>query len=132
MESAFRRLALGSALLFFALALIWMLAPDLLLLDWGVEFTASAGFVGRRAAAVYAGVGVMFLSARNAEPSTARTALINGGAVTGLALAALGIVEFKAGHASARILVAVGIEVALARAFLYVGRRRGAGVFNEI
>lgn len=126
MKLSFRSLAIFSALGFFALALTWMLAPNLVLSDWGVELTSSAGLVSRRAAALYAGIAVMFLSARNAEPSAARSALIKGVVLACLMLAALGIFELEAGRVTPRILIAVGIEVALALAFLYVGRRQPA------
>ncbi|SFH61357.1 hypothetical protein SAMN04515618_10199 [Collimonas sp. OK307] len=121
MKLSFRGLAILSALVFSALALTWMLAPDLLLSDWGVEFTPSAGLVSRRAAALYAGVAVMFFSARNTEPSTARSALIKGVVVACFMLAVLGLLEFEVGNATPRILIAVFIEAALTLAFLYVG-----------
>lgn len=126
MKLNFRGLAILSALLFFALALTWMLAPNLLLSDWGVEFTPSAGLVGRRAAALYAGIAVMLFSARNAEPSTARSALIKGIVVACFMLAALGLLELEIGNAIPRILIAVFIEVTLMLAFLHIGRGRPA------
>jgi len=59
--------------------------------------------------------------ARNAEHSTARTALIYGMITSCMILALLGVYEFDTGHASSGILTAVLIEVALVLAFLYVG-----------
>ncbi|SFB28946.1 hypothetical protein SAMN04515620_1363 [Collimonas sp. OK607] len=121
MKLNFQGLAILSALVFLVLALTWMLAPDLLLSDWGVEFTSSAGLVSRRAAALYAGIAVMLFSARNAEPSVGRSALIKGVVVACFMLAALGVLEFKAGNATPRILIAVFIELAFMLALLYVG-----------
>jgi hypothetical protein len=118
MKINFKTLALLASLIFFALALIWMLAPHLFLLNWGVEFTTSTGLVGRRAAALYAGIGVMFFSARNAAPSPARSALLKGAAVACLLLALLGVFELATGHAGVGMLGAVFIEVALVLAFL--------------
>lgn len=120
MKLNFRSLATLSGLFFFALALVWLLAPDLVLSDWGVEFSASVGLLGRRAAALYAGFAVMLVSARNAEPSTTRSALIKGVAAACLMLAALGLYELWAGHVTGKILIAVGIEVAFTLAFLSV------------
>lgn len=60
----------------------------------------------------------MFFSARNAEPSPARSALLKGAAVVCLMLAVLGIFELATGHAEVGILVAVFIEVALTLTFL--------------
>jgi uncharacterized protein (DUF2147 family) len=71
MKLSFHGLSLLSALLLFTLAVVWLLAPNLLLSGWGVEFSEAVGSVGRRAAPLYAGIGIMFLSARNAEPSAA-------------------------------------------------------------
>ncbi len=118
----FRNLAILSSLVCFTLAVTWTLAPNALLTVWGVEFSYSAGLVGRRGAALFAGIGVMFFYARNAEPSSARSALVAGFVVGCVALAALGTFELATGHAGLGILSAVLVEVALALAFLYVAR----------
>lgn len=122
MQLNFRNLAVLSALLFFALAFTWVFAPSPLLASWGVDFSDSVGLVGRRGAALYAGIGVMFFSARNAGPSLARSSLAAGLIVTCLILAALGVFELAMGNAGSGILSAVPIEVALVFAFLYVSR----------
>lgn len=122
MQLNFKNLAVLSALLFFALAFTWMFAPNILMASWGVDFSDSAGVVGRRGAALYAGIGVMFFSARNAGPSLARSSLVAGFVVTCLILAALGVVELVMGNVGSGILSAVFIEVALVFAFLYVSR----------
>lgn len=75
----------------------------------------------RRIAAFEIGIAVMFFMARNAEHSTARTALIYGMITSCMILALLGVYEFDTRHASSGILTAVLIEVALVLAFLYVG-----------
>lgn len=128
MKLDYRSLAILTALVFFSLALTWMLAPNLLPSNWGVEFSSPVGMVGRRGAALYAGIGVMFYSARNAAPSPSRSALVAGLVVACLTLAGLGGFELVAGHANPGILAAVLIEVALALAFLYVGRVREKAV----
>lgn len=122
MRLSFRGLATFTSLLLFGLAAVWLLAPNLLLSDWGVAFNASAGLVGRRAAALYAGLAVMLLAARKVEPSAARSAISKGLVATLLSLAALGVYELQAGHATPKILLAVVIEVALTMGFLFVGR----------
>jgi hypothetical protein len=128
MKLDFRSLAILTSLVFFSLALTWMLAPNLLLSNWGVESSSTVGLVGRRGAALYAGLGVMFFSARNAEPSPARSALLGGTVVTCLVLAALGVFEFATGHAKVGILTAVFIEIALVLAFLTVRFKELAGL----
>ncbi|QPB22296.1 hypothetical protein [Rhizobium sp. 007] len=122
MKLTFRTVAILIALSFFALALTLMFTPNLLLADWGLENTLSVGVICRRAAALFAGIAVMFFLARNAEPSAARSALINGLVVSCFLLAALGGLELALGHVTPRILVAVFIEVVFTLALLHVGR----------
>lgn len=122
MSINFRNLAVLTALLFFGLAFTWLFVPQLLLASWGVEFSDAVGLVGRRASALYAGIGVMFFSARNVGPSVARSALVAGFIVTCSILAILGVVELATGHASSGILSAVVVEAALIVAFLHASR----------
>lgn len=121
MKLDFRILALCTAFLFFSLAAILLFSPDAMLASWGVGFSTEVGLVARRGAALSAGIAVMFFMARNAEHSTARTALIRGIITSCLILVFLGVYEFSAGHANSSILSAVLIEVVLVLAFLYVG-----------
>ncbi|HEX7987965.1 MAG TPA: hypothetical protein VF616_30940 [Duganella sp.] len=122
MTLSFRGLSIVTALLFALIGSMWLLAPQLPLSDWGLALTPSAALLGRRSAALYAGVALMFFLARNAEPSTARTALSNGMVAIGLMLAALGVFDFATGHVTPHILVPVVLEVGIALAFLSVGR----------
>jgi hypothetical protein len=123
---AFRYLAIFSALLFLVLAVIWLFAPATLLANWGVAFDGGvAGLVGRRAAPLYAGIGVALLMARNAPPSPGRTAVVMGFVTTCLLLALLGLAEWAIGNVESGILPAVLVEVALALAFLFVVRAEG-------
>ncbi|CAD0341301.1 hypothetical protein ABQZ99_012280 [Xanthomonas hortorum pv. vitians] len=70
---AFLSLATLSALLLFALGAAWLLAPATMLANWGVAFDSDAlGLVGRRAAPLYAAIGVMLVLVRNAPPSPGR------------------------------------------------------------
>jgi hypothetical protein len=62
----------------------------------------------------------MFLLARSAEPSTARSALVKGLLVSCFMLAALGMYELWGGHATNKILLAVVIEIAFALACMSV------------
>lgn len=123
MKLNFRSLAILCAFVCLSLALIWAFSPRLLLSAWGVDFSYPVGLVGRRGAALFAGIGVMFFWARNAEPSSARSALVAGFVVSCLALASLGVVELVNGHAGPGILSAGLIEVALILASVYVGSR---------
>ena len=124
MKLSFRSLAILSAILFFALALVWMLAPNVALSSWGVAFSPSAGLMSRRTAALYAGLAVMLFSARNSQPSPARSAMVAGLVVACLTLAALGGFELITGHAGRGIVGAVIIEVAFLLAFVSVSHAR--------
>ncbi|HEY0841911.1 hypothetical protein [Methylotenera sp.] len=118
---SFYRLSVLTSFLFVALAFILMFAPALMLEGWGVELTNEVGLLGRRIAALYIGLAVMFFMVKRADHSKTRTALI-AGTITGcMLLAILGVYEFSTGHAASGILGAVFIELALVLAFLYVG-----------
>lgn len=118
MHLSFHFLALTTSILFSLLSAVWMFAPTKFLSAWGVDYTASAGLVGRRAAALYAGFAMMFFIARNAEQSVIRTALIYGVITTCLMLALLGLYEIFKGSASKGILSAVFIEAVLSLLFM--------------
>jgi peptidoglycan/LPS O-acetylase OafA/YrhL len=104
--------------LLFGLSAVWMYSPELMLTQWGVQYSDGAGLVSRRAAAFYAGIALMLMLARNAEPSKARFAVATGVSLACLILATLGILEWQSGSATAEILVAVCLESVLAVAFL--------------
>jgi hypothetical protein len=124
MKLSFRTVANLIALSFFALALTLLFAPNVLLADWGLEYTVSVGVVCRRAAALFTGIAVMFFLARNAEPSAARSALIRGLIVCCLMLMSLGGFELAVGHVTPGILVPMAIELMFTLALLHVGRRQ--------
>ena len=118
MFPSFQYLATAAAIICFALAIVWLLAPQLLLSLWGVAYSHSVGLVSRRGAALFLGIGIMLFLARNAEPSPSRTALSAGFIVGCLALASLGVFELVKKRAGIGILSAVLVEVVLAIAFL--------------
>ncbi|GKW10652.1 MULTISPECIES: hypothetical protein [Pectobacterium] len=118
----FFHLAILTSVLFFILATLWMLFPEQLLTQWGIEPTPGTGVISRRCAAFFVGIGVMCLFARNAEPSLARYALAAGISTISIILAVLGIVEWREGHVNGQILFAVFIELFLGIAFLLSNR----------
>lgn len=117
MKIDFKNIALLSASICLALALIWLLIPKLLLSLWGVKFAEPAGLVSRRAAPIFAGMGLMLFKLRHVGPCPARTAVSSGFMVTCLMLALLGTIELVTGHAGPGILLAVVVEIALALGF---------------
>lgn len=113
MRLSFYPLAVLTAGIFFLIAAIWLFAPTRFLTTWGVKESVETGLIGRRLAALYAGVAVMFFIARNAAPSIPRTALVYGLISTCLMLAMLGCYELHKGRTSRGIVIAVLIEMTL-------------------
>ena len=130
MRLQFKRVAIVSSLVFFALALTLVFAPHRIVADWGLEVTLSVEVVCRRAGALFAGIEFMLFSARTAEPSVARSALINGVMVICALLTALGLYELNAGNVKPAILIPVLIEVAMLLALVAAGRGQTAAVSN--
>lgn len=122
MKLSFRIAALGVSLLCFALAAIWVFAPDLFFTSWRVEASPAAYFSARRGAALYLGFGVLAFLARDVEPSPARNAIALAFGTWLGALAALGIVEFAVGDAGAGIWSAIVVEIVLSVVFFMLGR----------
>ena len=127
MPFKFHQLAAATAFICFVLAAVWLLAPQLLLAIWAVDYAYPVGLVSRRAAALFLGIGVMFWLAREV-PHPARRALGTGLGVACLTLAALGVFELLTGHAGPGILLAVGVELALAAAWLGLVRGEKAAL----
>ena len=122
MQLSFRHLATFTALLCFALALVWGLRPDLLLWLWSVEYSSATGLVARRNAALFLAIGIMFYRARRTVPSATRRAMTTGFVTGCFVLAILGISEWINGHAGPGILLAVITETALGLAFIQARR----------
>lgn len=122
MQLNFRTLATATALLCFALALVWGLRPDLMLWLWSVEYSSATGLVSRRNAALFLGLGVMFYRARHAPPSDTRRAMTTGFITGCFALAVLGFSEWIHGSAGPGILLAVITEAVLGLAFIQAHR----------
>lgn len=114
---SFKSIAQVSALTCFALAIVWSVFPELLLSIWSVEFSGSTGLVCRRAAALFAGLGIMLFKLRDASPSPIRSAVTTGFVVACSLLALSGMIEFAIGHAGPGILLAVAVEIVLALGF---------------
>ena len=128
MSLSFRPLATFTALLCFALALVWGLRPELLLWMWSVEYSSATGLVCRRNAALFMAIGIMFYRARHAAPSDARHALTTGFIIGCLVLAALGFSEWITGNAGPGILLAVATETVLGLVFIQAHRSSVAQV----
>lgn len=88
--------------------------------DWGLEATAGSLIMGRRIAALYVGIGLMFFLARHAPPSELRSAVCAGIGVALALLAVLGVFERAAGRVSSGIIVPAIIEAVFAAGFAWV------------
>ncbi len=87
--------------------------------DWGLEVTEGPLIMGRRIAALYLGLAVMFFLGRDAPPSTLRSAVSVGIGVALVLLAALGVFERAAGRVSSGIIVPALIEAVFAAGFAW-------------
>lgn len=123
MQLHFRGVALVCASICISLAVAWLFAPQMLLGFGDIVYSYPAGLVGRRGAALFLGLGIMFILARNAEPSPVRAALAYGFSVACLGLGALGLYEYFTGHVNAAIFFAILVEFVLAILLLVAGKK---------
>ncbi len=70
MPLRFHTLALFTAVLCFALALIWGLRPEWMLWLWSVEYSNATGLVARRNATLFLAIGVMSTAHATHHPAT--------------------------------------------------------------
>jgi hypothetical protein len=125
MTPRFKTVCTFSSALCLALALVWLTTPWLVLEFWGVVDTASADMVARRSGALFLGLGFMLASLRNLPPSVTRTKMVDGFALSCLALAALGLSQCWLGHAGPGLALAAIVELLTAYA-LFTSVRRHA------
>ncbi len=115
----------------FALALVWLLAPEWLLTLWGLELSVSAAVVARRSAALFLGFGLVLGRMRRWGAGPLRTTVADAFSVACSALAALGLAEWWAGNVNEGILLAVAAELVLAMLLFASVRRDTASPANE-
>jgi hypothetical protein len=97
----------------------WLLFPEAMLGSWSVQSDAAGVYMGRRYGGLLFGYAAILWLGRAAGPSTARSAILGGGAlVTGLVtlLSLWGVVTGTIGPAA---WGAVVIEAVLTGGFLY-------------
>lgn len=116
----FRAVATAAAIIAFVLGLGYLFFGHLVVGRWQVEPTQGVLLMGRRMGAVYLGLSAMFLAARSAGASPARSALAGGAAIALFLLAVLGVYEFATGNAARGILVSVAVELLLSAGFARV------------
>jgi heme A synthase len=97
----------------------WLFFPHAMLASWNVQPDDAVAYIGRRYGGLLFGYAVILWLSRASEPSTARSAILAGGAVaTGLmtVISLVGVLSRVVGPAA---WSAVVIEAILAIAFAY-------------
>ena len=114
----FGLLCIGTTLLCVALFGVFIVSPGLYSSLYGVAGDAGGVFLGRRAAPLFLGLAIFFWALRDVRPGPLQDATAWAAAATFAGIAVTGIWAFANGTASMAILVAAGIEAAIALAFL--------------
>lgn len=117
---SFKTLAVTTAIIAFLLGLGYLFFGSIIVGRWQIQPTESVLLLGRRLAALYIGLAVIFFLARSAPVSTARTSISIGAAVALSFLALLGIYELLLGHVGHGILASVAIEALLAIGYISI------------
>ena len=118
----FKRLAIATSLLCFALGIVWFTLPHWILTHWAVDYDYGGGFVSRRMACLFVALGVILFSLRRTASRDARLAAGRGVIAACATLVALGLYELASGHAGWGIAFAIALETSLVAAFVAVER----------
>ena len=117
---SFKALAIATAGIAFLLGLGYLFFGAIIVGRWQIEPTESVLLLGRRLAALYIGLSVIFFFARSAPVSSIRTALSIGAAVALSFLALLGICELLSGHVGRGILASIAVEALLSIGYIWI------------
>lgn len=99
------------------LGLRFMVAGGSVLREWGLEVTDAPLIMCRRIGALYLALAVVFFLGRHTPASDLRSAICVGIGGGSALLAALGLVDLRAGRVTKRIVVPVIVEAVLAAGF---------------
>jgi hypothetical protein len=114
---SFRHVAIVASGICLLLALVWLLAPQLILWLWQIGDPPPALVMARRGGALFLGLAAMLFLARNAESSPTRRAISIGLCLACATLAMLGLGEWIAGDAGVGIGLAAFFEFLLSASF---------------
>lgn len=114
----YRVVCILCALLCLALFPVLLFASGLYVESYGIGADAGAGFLGRRASPMFAGLAVLLWLARDLEPGRARDAVCFGMAIMWTGIALTGLYELAFGAALNTIGIAAIVELGFAAAFL--------------
>jgi hypothetical protein len=119
-QMSFKTLAITTAIIAFLLGLGYLFFGAIIVGRWQIEPTGSVLLLGRRLAALYIGLSVIFFLARSAPVSTVRTGLSIGAAIALSFLALLGIYELLSGHVGRGIVASIAVEALLAICYIWI------------
>lgn len=105
----------------------WMFFPEAVLSSWNVEPDASVVYIGRRYGGLLFGYAAILWLSRASEPSSARTAILAGGAVATGVMTIVSLVGVLSGVVGPAAWAAVVVEGILAVAFTYYYATAGRG-----
>jgi hypothetical protein len=100
------------------LGVAWTLFPETMLSSWGIHADSAAIYVARRYGGLFFGYALILWLAKQSEPSTARTAILAGGALVTLGMAVLSVFGIVTRAAGPGVGVAAVVEVLLALGFI--------------
>lgn len=103
----------------FVLGVGWLFFPAILLAGFGVEAEALAIYIGRRSGVLFLGYAVILWLGRTSTASPARTAILAGGLVVSVVMAAVSLVGIFTGIVGPALWIAVVVESLLAAGFAY-------------
>jgi len=113
---SFASLSIFVAIAALLLAVGWLFFGSLMIRRWGGEPTEMALVIGRRIAALYLSIGLLFFFARSTTSAQLITLLCGFAIVANGLLAVLGMYEFLKRRVGPAIFVSVAVEV-----FLLIG-----------
>ena len=121
-----------TAALYSYLFVMLLFSPGSFLKEIGIETTASADFLARRAAMLMLGFAVLAFFGRKISYSPARQVMALAVSANMAGFAVMGLVEFGRGFANSGILTAVTIESILAVAYFlfWLAARRAESLEN--
>lgn len=103
-----------------ALGIAWLFLPQAMLSAWGVQAADEITvYMARRYGGLFFGYAVILWMARASPSSTARTAILAGGAIVTTVMAIVSLAGALTGVVGPFMWSTVAIEVLLAAAFIY-------------
>ena len=116
----FKNVSSITALIWFVLFIVLLVTPQVIFILFNIQEHESAIFLSRRAAMLFLGLSIIIWASRNSVHSDTRQAICIGAAVSMLALAVLGTIEYLRSFVGLGIFLAVVTEVAIGTAYLKI------------